>query len=37
MKKPLNAKVKSRHRLPKEFVTFEAAADFWDKQYLADY
>jgi hypothetical protein len=37
MKKPLSAKVNSRHRLPKEFATLEAAADFWDKHDLADY
>jgi hypothetical protein len=36
MKKPLSAKVNSRHRLPKEFATLEAAADFWDKHDLAD-
>ena len=37
MKKPLNAKVNSRQRLPKELETLEAAAEFWEKHDLGDY
>jgi hypothetical protein len=37
MKKPLSSKVKTRHRLPKEFASLEAAANFWNKHDLADY
>lgn len=37
MKKQLSSKVNSRHRIPKEFATLKAAAEFWDKHDLADY
>ena len=37
IKKPLNAKANSYHKLSREFSTIEAAAGFWDKHDLADY